>query len=82
MEDCIIAAGENGKYQKIVTIISISLGSIPFILSITYAYLTKMPKFLTKDETGQYTISVDFDKKLFCSNDWFNNSIYNKRKKK
>ena len=79
MEDCIIAAGENGKYQKIVTIISISLGSIPFILSITYAYLTKMPKFLTKDETGQYTISVDFDKKLFCSND--NNFDYIKDKK-
>ena len=79
MEDCIIAAGENGKYQKIVTIISISLGSLPFTLSITYAYLTKLPKFLTKDEAGQFTVPVDFDKNLFCSND--NNFEYIKDKK-
>ena len=79
MEDCLIAAGENGKYQKIITIIGISLGSIPFTLSITYAYLTKMPKFLTKDESGQYTIPVDFDKNLFCSNN--NNFDYIKDKK-
>ena len=79
MEDCIIAAGENGKYQKIITIISISLGSLPFTLSITYAYLTKLPKFLTKDEAGQFTVPVDFDKNLFCSND--NNFEYIKDKK-
>ena len=46
MEECIAAAGENGKYQKIITFIGISLGSLPFTLSITYAYLTKIPKFL------------------------------------
>ena len=79
MEDCIIAAGENGKYQKIITFIGISLGSLPFILSITYAYLTKMPKFLLKDENGQFTIPSDFDPSKFCSND--NNFEYIKDKK-
>ena len=69
MEECIIDTGENGKYQKIVTFIGISLGSLPFILSITYAYLTKMPKFLTKDENGQFTIQCDFDKTKFCVKD-------------
>ena len=79
MEECIIAAGENGKYQKIITFIGISLGSLPFILSITYAYLTKMPKFLLKDEKGQYTIPCDFDQSKFCAND--NNFEYIKDKK-
>ena len=79
MEECIIAAGENGKYQKIITFIGISLGSLPFILSITYAYLTKMPKFLLKDENGQYTIPCDFDQSKFCVND--NNFEYIKDKK-
>ena len=71
MEDCISAAGENGKFQKIITFITISLGSLPFTLSISYAYLTKMPKFLTKDETGQYSINTEFDKNIFCSNEDF-----------
>ena len=79
MEDCIIAAGENGKYQKIITFIGISLGSLPFTLSITYAYLTKMPKFLERDENGQFTIPCDFDKNKFCVND--NNFQYIKDKK-
>ena len=70
MEECIAAAGENGKYQKIITFIGISLGSLPFTLSITYAYLTKLPKFLCKDEFGLFTQECDFDKKLFCSNDF------------
>ena len=70
MEECIIAVGENGKYQKIITFIGISLGSLPFTLSITYAYLTKIPKFLCKDEFGLFTQECDFDKKLFCSNDF------------
>ena len=70
MEECIAAAGENGKYQKIITFIGISLGSLPFTLSITYAYLTKIPKFLCKDEFGLFTQECDFDKKLFCSNDF------------
>ena len=79
MEDCLVAAGENGKYQKIITFIGISLGSLPFTLSITYAYLTKLPKFLQKDESGQYTIPIDFDKNIFCSNN--NNNDYIKDKK-
>ena len=79
MEDCIIAAGENGKYQKIITFIGISLGSLPFTLSITYAYLTKMPKFLERDENGKFTIPCDFDKNKFCVND--NNFQYIKDKK-
>ena len=79
MEECIIAAGENGKYQKIVTFIGISLGSLPFILSISYAYLTKIPKFLVKDENGQFTIQYDFDQSKFCEND--DNFQYIKDKK-
>ena len=79
MEECIAAAGENGKYQKIITFISISLGSLPFTLSITYAYLTKMPKFLSRDENGQFTIPCDFDDSKFCTND--NNFEYIKDKK-
>ena len=80
MEECLIAAGEDGRYQKIITFIGISLGSLPFTLSISYAYLTKLPKFLQKDEKGQYTIPLDFDANIFCSNN--NNNIeYIKDKK-
>ena len=67
MEECILAAGDRGKYQKIITIVTISLGSLPFILSISYAYLTKMPKFLCKDENGQFTIECEYDRATFCS---------------
>ena len=67
MEECILAAGDRGKYQKIITIVAISLGSLPFILSISYAYLTKMPKFLCKDENGQFTIACEYDRATFCS---------------
>ena len=67
MEESITAAGDNGKFQKIITIIGISLGSLPFILSISYAYLTKMPKFLCKDENGQFTIPCEYDRATFCS---------------
>ena len=67
MEECILAAGDRGKYQKIITIVAISLGSLPFILSISYAYLTKMPKFLCKDENGQFTIECEYDRATFCS---------------
>ena len=78
MEDCISSAGEYGKYQKIIIFISITTGSIPFILSISYAYLTKMPSFLAKDSLGQYTIETEFDNEIFCSND---NNDYIKDKK-
>ena len=67
MEECILAAGDRGKYQKMITIVAISLGSLPFILSISYAYLTKMPKFLCKDENGQFTIECEYDRATFCS---------------
>jgi len=67
MEECILAAGDRGKYQKMITIVAISLGSLPFILSISYAYLTKMPKFLCKDENGQFTIACEYDRATFCS---------------
>ena len=67
MEECIVSAGENGKYQKIITIIAIALGSLPFTLSISYAYLTKMPQFLCKDENGQFTIQCEYDRTKFCS---------------
>ena len=79
MEESIVAAGNNGKYQKIVTFISISLGSLPFILSISYAYLTKMPEFLCKDENGQYTMICEYDRIKFCSSD--NNLEFIKDKK-
>ena len=69
MEECIVAAGDRGKYQKKITIIAISLGSLPFILSISYAYLTKMPKFLCKDENGQFTIPCEYDRETFCSSE-------------
>ena len=78
MEDCISSAGEYGKYQKIIIFISITTGSIPFILSISYAYLTKMPSFLAKDSLGRYTIETEFDNEIFCSND---NNDYIKDKK-
>ena len=67
MEECILAAGDRGKYQKMITVVAISLGSLPFILSISYAYLTKMPKFLCKDENGQFTIACEYDRATFCS---------------
>ena len=67
MEECILAAGDRGKYQKMITVVAISLGSLPFILSISYAYLTKMPKFLCKDENGQFTIECEYDRATFCS---------------
>ena len=38
-----------------------------------------MPKFLTKDENGQFTIPCDFDDSKFCTND--NNFEYIKDKK-
>ena len=66
MEECIASAGENGKYQKIITFISIILGSLPFTLSISYAYLTKMPQFLCKDENGQFTVQCEYDRTKFC----------------
>ena len=69
MDECIASAGEFGKYQKIVTIVDISLGSLPFILSISYAYLTKMPKFLCKNENGQFTIHCEYDRIKFCSSE-------------
>ena len=69
MEEFIVAAGDHGKYQKIITFISITLGSLPFILSISYAYLTKMPKFLCKDENDQFTIQCEYDRTKFCSSE-------------
>ena len=79
MEECIIAAGENGKYQKIIIFIGIISGSLPFILSISYAYLTKMPKFLIRDENGKFTIQTEFDQSKFCVNN--DNFQYIKDKK-
>ena len=79
MEDCITAAGDNGKYQKIITFIGISLGSLPFTLSISYAYLTKMPQFLCKDENGQFSKQCQYERDLFCSSD--NNFEFIKDKK-
>ena len=79
MEDCITAAGDNGKYQKIITFIGISLGSLPFTLSISYAYLTKMPQFLCKDENGQFSKHCEYERDLFCSSD--NNFEFIKDKK-
>lgn len=79
MEDCIIAAGDNGKYQKIITFIGISLGSLPFTLSISYAYLTKIPQFLCKDENGLFSIPCQYDRTTFCSSD--NSCEYIKDKK-
>ena len=69
MEDAIAAAGDHGKFQNVITFIGISLGSLPFTLSISYAYLTKMPHFLCKDENGQFTVQCEFDKSKFCSSD-------------
>ena len=79
MEECIASAGDNGKYQKIITFIGISLGSLPFTLSISYAYLTKMPKFLCKDENGQFSVQCEYDYITFCSSE--NNYEYIKDKK-
>ena len=79
MEECIASAGEHGKYQKIIIFIAIALGSLPFTLSISYAYLTKMPQFLCKDENGQFTVHCEFDKTKFCSSE--NNFEYIKDKK-
>ena len=80
MEECIIAAGDHGKYQKIITFIGILLGSLPFTLSISYAYLTKMPEFLCKDENGQFTVQCEYNKVTFCSSD--SNLEYIKDKKR
>ena len=66
MEEFINAAGEYGKYQKIVTAISVTLASIPFCLTIPYSDLTKLPAFLCKNENGEY-IPCEFNKKTFCS---------------
>lgn len=79
MEECIASAGEHGKYQKIIIFIAITLGSLPFTLSISYAYLTKMPQFLCKDENGQFTVQCEFEKTKFCSSE--NNFEYIKDKK-
>ena len=79
MEECIASAGDNGKYQKIITFIGISLGSLPFTVSISYAYLTKMPKFLCKDENGQFSVQCEYDYITFCSSE--NNYEYIKDKK-
>ena len=69
MEESIVAAGDHGKYQKIITFIAITLGSLPFILSISYAYLTKLPEFLCKDENGKFTIQCEYDREKFCSSE-------------
>ena len=66
MEEAIASAGVFGKFQKIVTAICISLGNIPFMLSIAYSYLTKLPAFLCKNENGEY-VSCEFDEEKFCN---------------
>ena len=66
MEEAISAVGQYGKYQKIITIISIFIGSIPFILTIAYPYLTKLPAFLCKNENGEY-VHCEFNKETFCT---------------
>ena len=66
MENVLKILGENSKYQKIITIVSISTGCIPFTLTIAYSYLTKMPEFLCKNGNGEYT-PCEFDKNLFCA---------------
>ena len=66
MEGFISAAGDFGKYQKIVTAVTIAIGSIPFCLTIPYSALTKLPAFLCKNENGEYT-SCEFNKETFCT---------------
>ena len=66
MEEFISAAGEYGKYQKVVTAITVTLGSIPFCLTIPYSALTKMPAFLCKNENGEY-VHCEYNKETFCT---------------
>ena len=66
MEEAISSVGVFGKFQKLVTAICISLGNIPFMLSIAYSYLTKLPPFLCKNENGEY-VPCEYDEQKFCN---------------
>ena len=61
MKVALYAVGVFGNYQTKITMICISLGSIPFILSIAYSYLTRLPEFLCKNEAGEY-IPCSYDR--------------------
>ena len=61
MEAFISAAGDYGKYQKVITAISVSLGTVPFCLTIPYSTLTKIPSFLCKNENEEY-VPCEYDK--------------------
>lgn len=69
MELAISSVGENGKYQKIVSIIIISTSACTLILSASYAYLTKLPGFLCRnsDDLSKNYYQCDYSSQ-FCLN--------------
>lgn len=48
MELAIKAVGENGKLQKIISLITIASSSLTLLLAVTFAYLTKSPELLCR----------------------------------
>ena len=75
-----------GKFQKLLVFSLISCSFLTCIISLSFSYLTKQPKFLCRENKNHNLMKCNFDEEKFCNKDKYpefeyikdkSNSLYN-----